>query len=281
MMRVSDFKINDAPSQAGKVYFITGGTSFTPFAHSLRPAAAAGRPRSLLALLSRSTPDLLSYFAGTGGIGAETVVALANHPSPPAHVYFTGRSEARAKDVIGRCPSAEAVSFIPADLTTLAAVKQSAQTFLGRSDRLDVLITNAGIMDVPSGRTTDGYEIQIGTNHLGHALLFRLLQPTLSKAPDPRLVVLASEAYMIARSTGLDTATFKEDAQGMMGLGLSNYGRSKVRRCFAGPLRLSPARRDLILRDVARPLSLPISSGVRPSPAGMLRSPSRSSTQVR
>lgn len=166
--------------------------------------------------------------SGTGGIGAQTVEALANHSSPPAHIYFTGRSESRAKEVIGRCPSADKVSFIKADLTSLAAVKQSAETFLTKSDRLDCLMSNAGIMDVPSGRTTEGYEIQFGTNHVGHALLFKLVQPTLSKAQDPRLVVLTSEAYQVARGTGIDLSKCKEDISGFMGVGLTNYGRSKV-----------------------------------------------------
>lgn len=91
-------------------------------------------------------------------------MALANHPSPPAHVYFTGRSEARAKEVIARCPSPSAVSFIKADQSSLAAVKESATTFLAQSDRLDVLMTNAGIMDVPSAVTIDGYEMQFGAS---------------------------------------------------------------------------------------------------------------------
>lgn len=93
--------------------------------------------------------------------------------------------------------------------------------------------------------TADPLPSDAGTNHVGHALLFKMLQPTLSKAPDARLVVLSSEAYMIARGVGLDTEAFKEDAEGRMGVGLSNYGRSKVRSTGEHRPVLEVDRREL------------------------------------
>jgi NAD(P)-dependent dehydrogenase (short-subunit alcohol dehydrogenase family) len=173
-------------------------------------------------------------------------------------VYFTGRSEARAKEVIARCPSATAVSFIQADQSSLAAVKQFAETFLSRTDRLDVLITNAGIMDVPSATTVDGkYEIQFGTNHMSHALLIQLLLPTLAKAADPRLVILTSEIHTMTSKTGLDISQVSKDVKGgMFGYGVANYDRSKYANLVYG--------RELARRfpDV---LVVPIHPGVVPT----------------
>jgi NAD(P)-dependent dehydrogenase (short-subunit alcohol dehydrogenase family) len=67
------------------------------------------------------------------------------------------------------------------DLASFASVKNAAQNVLASSSRLDILITNAGIMATPAATTEDGYEIQIGTNHMGHALLTKLLLPLLEQ----------------------------------------------------------------------------------------------------
>jgi NAD(P)-dependent dehydrogenase (short-subunit alcohol dehydrogenase family) len=100
------------------------------------------------------------------------------------------------------------------DLASLASVKSAAQGFLSRTKKLDLLILNAGIMAVPNGQTTDGYEIQMGTNHVGHALLTKLLLPTLeenAKTKDTRIVVLSSRGAMGSR--GLDYSILKTDGR--------------------------------------------------------------------
>jgi NAD(P)-dependent dehydrogenase (short-subunit alcohol dehydrogenase family) len=89
------------------------------------------------------------------------------------------------------------------DLASFASIKDAATTFTSQSKRLDILINNAGIMACPMGETVDGYEIQLGTNHMGHALLTKLLVPTLldtAKEPgaDVRVVNLSSSAHQMA-----------------------------------------------------------------------------------
>jgi NAD(P)-dependent dehydrogenase (short-subunit alcohol dehydrogenase family) len=89
------------------------------------------------------------------------------------------------------------------DLTSFASIKQAAQEFTARSDRLDILINNAGIMMTPYSKTKEGYEIQFGTNHVGHALFTKLLLPTLLKtaelpSADVRVVNVSSGGHMFA-----------------------------------------------------------------------------------
>lgn len=94
------------------------------------------------------------------------------------------------------------------DLASLKSVQNAAKEFLASSSRLDILFNNAGIMAVPAGLTEDGYEIQFGTNHLGHALLTKLLMPTLlktAKLPDTdvRIVNVSASAYSHAPQGGI------------------------------------------------------------------------------
>jgi NAD(P)-dependent dehydrogenase (short-subunit alcohol dehydrogenase family) len=70
--------------------------------------------------------------------------------------------------------------------------------FLDGHDRVDVLINNAGVMATPFGRTVDGFELQFGTNHLGHFLTTNLLWPALDAAPAPRVVNLSSAGHHLS-----------------------------------------------------------------------------------
>lgn len=138
----------DIPDQSGKVIFITGGNS---------------------------------------GLGAATVQQLAAHN--PSAIYLAARTKSTADSTIEEvkktCPDA-VITFIPLDLSSLESVKKAADTFNASSKRLDTLINNAGIMANPPGTTKEGYELQFGTNHVGHALLTKLLMPTLERtAADP------------------------------------------------------------------------------------------------
>lgn len=145
----------------------------------------------------KEIPDLsgkvLLITGGTGGLGKESVLSFAAHN--PAHIYFTGRSQPSADKVIeeakARYPGTP-VTFIKCDLASLDAVRDTVKLFISKENRLDILSCNAGIMAVPAGLTKEGYEIQFGTNHMGHALLVKLLTPilesTASKGNDVRIV---------------------------------------------------------------------------------------------
>jgi NAD(P)-dependent dehydrogenase (short-subunit alcohol dehydrogenase family) len=149
------------------------------------------------------------------------VLALAKHN--PGHIYFTARSIQKAEDTISQVRTLAPdtpVTVIQCDLTSLESVRTTARDFLSKSSRLDVLILNAGIMSVPPAQTKDGYEIQMGTNHIGHALLTKLLLPTLeenSKINDTRIIVLSSEGAMMAR--GIGYSALKTDGRSRAFLG--------------------------------------------------------------
>src|SRR5262249_20169093 len=140
---------------------------------------------------NKDVPDLsgkiIFITGGTSGLGKESLLALAKHD--PGHLYFTGRNEKSAGIVISEIQSIAPnvpTTFLKCDLADLSSLKPCAQKFLASESRLDILMCNAGIMAVPAGTTKDGYEIQFGTNHLGHAALIKLLLPTLlSTAEQP------------------------------------------------------------------------------------------------
>jgi len=186
----------------------------------------------------KDIPDLsgqvILVTGGTAGLGAQTVLLLAAHN--PAHVYFTGRSAAKANEVISEAKSkfpSVSVTFIELDLASLASVQAGAKKFLNTNTRLDKLICNAGVMALPPGLTKDGYEIQFGTNHMGHALLVKLLIPTMietAKQPgtDVRVVFLSSEG---ATSHPFGGIIFKDlkTPQSFTILGpWQRYGQSKL-----------------------------------------------------
>ncbi|KAK5108103.1 hypothetical protein LTR62_008757 [Meristemomyces frigidus] len=146
------------------------------------------------------TDKVILVTGGTTGLGKQTILSLIT--KQPAHVYFTGRSQASADQVISEASSISAstpVDFIQCDLTSLTSVSTAAKKLLSTADRLDIAMLNAGVMALPPGVTTEGYEIQFGTNHVGHALLVKLLTPLLEstahRTGDVRLVWNTSLGY--------------------------------------------------------------------------------------
>lgn len=146
---------------------------------------------------------------GNNGIGKETIVQLARHQ--PKNIYLAARTESKAKDAIAEIKSQTPdvnIKWLPLDLTSLASIKEAAEQVNRTTDRLDVLVLNAGIMATPPGKTESGQDIQLGTNHVGHFLLTKLLLPTLQKTAampdsDVRVIAVASEAHNLA--PGIDT----------------------------------------------------------------------------
>ena len=129
---------------------------------------------------------------GNSGLGLETVRSLA---ADGAQVVLTARSEEKAvsavADVRGSVPDAR-VEALLLDLADLASVRRAADAFATRHDRLDVLVANAGVMMTPHRTTVDGFELQLGTNHLGHFALVGQLLPLLLAAPGSRVVTVSS-----------------------------------------------------------------------------------------
>jgi len=131
----------------------------------------------------------------TGGLGYETALALARAGS---EVILTGRDDRKGRSAIekisGEVTGAK-VSYEHLDLASLASVADFAQR-MGARQSLDLLINNAGVMALPRRQTTaDGFEMQFGTNHLGHFALTAGLMPLLRRATGPRVVSVSSLAH--------------------------------------------------------------------------------------
>ena len=134
----------------------------------------------------------------SGGLGRETARALA---AAGATVVLAARSvektHAAVLSIREQLPAA-ALESLQLDLASLASVRRFAASFLSVHDRLDLLINNAGVMATPFGHTADGFELQLGTNHLGHFLLTGLLAPAVLAAAPSRIVNLTSGGHLIS-----------------------------------------------------------------------------------
>jgi NAD(P)-dependent dehydrogenase (short-subunit alcohol dehydrogenase family) len=129
------------------------------------------------------------------GIGFEAAAALA---AKGAHVILACRDGAKAKAALdairARQPDASLESQ-SLDLASLASVRAFADRVLADHARLDLLVNNAGVMAIPRRTTADGFEMQFGTNHLGHFALTGLLVERLLGAPAARVVTVSSSAH--------------------------------------------------------------------------------------
>ncbi|HSW13243.1 MAG TPA: oxidoreductase [Solimonas sp.] len=136
------------------------------------------------------------------GIGLEMSVAFA---AAGAQVVMACRNPEKAADALAglrqRVPNGKA-ELMTLDLASLASVRAFAAEFHRRHDKLDLLINNAGILGVPLSRTVDGFESQMGTNHLGHFALTGLLIDKIMATPGSRIITLGSLGHW--RGDGLD-----------------------------------------------------------------------------
>lgn len=139
---------------------------------------------------------------GTGGLGYEDALALAR---AGAEVIIAGRSAAKGAEAVesirAKVPAAD-IRFEQVDLASLASVAAFGERLRGQRTSLDLLINNAGVMNPPERReTSDRFELQFGTNYLGHFALTAALLPLLRNGNRPRVVTLSSIA---ARSGAID-----------------------------------------------------------------------------
>ncbi|EIW79062.1 NAD(P)-binding protein [Coniophora puteana RWD-64-598 SS2] len=171
----SKFSVDDIPDLSGKVVIVTGGST---------------------------------------GIGRETVKALLTHN---AKVYIAARNEAQSKATItalARETGNEAI-FLSLDLASLRSVKAAAEEFMRQEVQLDILFNNAGVMVPPVDLLTeDGYDLQFGTNVLGHFYFTKLLLPLLASTArrtasgHVRVVTTSSSGHLFG---SLDFDTFRDD----------------------------------------------------------------------
>jgi NAD(P)-dependent dehydrogenase (short-subunit alcohol dehydrogenase family) len=156
------------------------------------------------------------------GLGEESTRALAAHG---ASVLMLARDPAKNDEAAARIraevPDAD-LSLDVLDLADVASIRSFAARFLDGGQAIDVLMNNAGVMACPLGHTADGFEMQFGTNHLGHFELTRLLQPAVIAGDQPRIVNLSSAAHGISDVDLADPNFEHTDYDAWI-----SYGRSK------------------------------------------------------
>ena len=134
----------------------------------------------------------------SAGLGVETARALAAHG---ASVIGAARDLAKAELAIAEArrdatAAGGSIELVELDLASLESVRACADTLLAQGKPLDVIITNAGVMATPFGKTADGFETQFGTNHLGHFVLVNRLASLIPSGG--RVVALASSGHRFA-----------------------------------------------------------------------------------
>lgn len=160
---------------------------------------------------------------GTGGLGLEDAIALAR---AGAEVVVAGRNAQKGAEAVARVRTEARganVRFEAVDLADLASIAAFAARLGEQHTSLDLLINNAAVMTPPARQeTSDGFELQLGTNYLGHFALTARLLPLLRKGKDPRVVTLSSVA---ARDAAIDF----DDLQSTKGYQpMKAYGQSKL-----------------------------------------------------
>ncbi|WP_037606568.1 oxidoreductase [Streptacidiphilus rugosus] len=156
------------------------------------------------------------------GLGLETAKVLAARGATVVLACRDPkRAETAAKEIAAQGGSTELLAL---DLASLESVRAAAAELRDRHERIDLLINNAGVMVPPYGRTADGFELQLGTNHLGHFAFTGLVLDRIREVPGARIVVLASLAHQMARG-GMNF----EDLHSERGYNrITAYGRSKL-----------------------------------------------------
>jgi len=160
------------------------------------------------------TGKVIIVTGGNAGIGKETTKALLAHN---AKVYIAVRNEEKAKSTITELKeqTGKEAYFLKLDLADLKSVKSSAEEFISKEKELHVLFNNAGVMATPIEQlTAQGYDLQFGTNVLGHFYFTKLLLPTLlataKTSPDGRVRIVNTSSVAHELSSGIDFNTFKE-----------------------------------------------------------------------
>jgi len=183
------------------------------------------------------------------GLGYETALALAGHG---AHVVLAVRNLDKGKDAAARiaAKSSDAeVTLAELDLTSLDSIRAAAEQLRSDYDRIDLLINNAGVMWTPKGTTKDGFELQFGTNHLGHFAFTGLLLDRLLPIAGSRVVTVSSTGHRIRADIHFDDLQWERSYSRV-----AAYGQSKLANLlFTYELQRQLAPRGTTIAAAAHP----------------------------
>ncbi|KAF2493386.1 NAD(P)-binding protein [Lophium mytilinum] len=204
-------------------------------AHASPNGAGDARPTAIQILedenlIGKLSDKVMLVTGVSSGIGIETLRAFH---TTGAHVFGTVRNVEKGKAVVdnilaSKIPTGGQITLIEMSLDSLESVRKGAKDILNKTDKLNILVNNAGVMACPYGKSVDGFETQFATNHLGHFLLFNLLRDTLlaSATPDfPSRVVSVSSIGHRAGNVRLQDYNFEEEGSYSPWAG---YGQSKT-----------------------------------------------------
>ncbi|KAF1824723.1 NAD(P)-binding protein [Dissoconium aciculare CBS 342.82] len=175
--------------------------------------------------------DKVIVITGTSsGIGIETVRALS---ATGARLFLTARNLAKAKEALSGIFDPVRMELVEMNQESLHSVRLAADSILSKTDKIHILVNNAGIMAVPTLQLTqDGHELHFGTNHLSHFLFFELLKPALLAAASPdfhsRVVVVSSTAHLRNGINASDDYNFEKSEYSPWG----GYAKSKTANIY-------------------------------------------------
>ena len=161
------------------------------------------------------------------GLGYETAKVLADkNATVIVAVWNEAKGNAAVENIKMENPSAD-IQVMLLDLADLGSVQTFAENFKRKFNKLDLLINNAGVMNPPYTKTKDGFELQFGTNHLGHFALTGLLIDLIKKTPSSRIVNVSSTAHKIGKlnfeDLNWETRPYKK---------MRSYGDSKLANLY-------------------------------------------------
>jgi NAD(P)-dependent dehydrogenase (short-subunit alcohol dehydrogenase family) len=157
------------------------------------------------------------------GLGYETALALAEHG---AQVVLAVRNVDKGKDAAARITATSQgadVEIQELDLTSLDSIRAAAEQLRSDHDRIDLLVNNAGVMYTPKSTTKDGFELQFGTNHLGHFAFTGLLLDRLLPVAGSRVVTVSSVGHRIRADIHFDDLQWERSYNRV-----SAYGQAKL-----------------------------------------------------
>ncbi|GAB1319433.1 hypothetical protein MFIFM68171_09643 [Madurella fahalii] len=192
---------------------------------------------------ARDIPSLVSKVilitGGAGDLGKQVAIELARHK--PTRIYIADlpredRGESVVAAIRGAIDDKDApIRYLEVDLSSFESIKTAVTKFRAVEGRLDIAVLNAGIMRVRPGTTTEGYKIAFGINYLGHALLTKLLMPTLlhtaeQPGADVRIVGVSSEGHATAPKGGIVFDKLKGPCEEISKVAIIAYARELAER---------------------------------------------------